>query len=148
MVWARNFSTGYAHSRSKQRTDQRVLIIALKFLALKKVFPCTNYILPKTLLTFVYLYSMQLFSTDPTISSRKNQINFLPLKTLKNRLQKLLIFSPNLFFTVQFTPEPTTNLSPNLWIWAIFWIHGSEPWLTSRIQSCSNFFVVLCNFIE
>ena len=62
---------GGGHSRSKQRTDQRVLVFTLKFLALKKlVFPRTKFF-PNFFLTFVYLYSMQLFSADPTIFSKK-----------------------------------------------------------------------------
>ena len=59
------------HSRSKQRTDQRVLVLILKFLALKKRFSPRKKILPKFFLTFVYLYSMQLFSADPKIFSKK-----------------------------------------------------------------------------
>ena len=57
-----------SHSRSKQRTDQRVLVLTLKFLALKKlVFPIK--ILSKFLI-FFYLYSMQLNSADPKIFSK------------------------------------------------------------------------------
>ena len=60
------------HSRSKQRTDQGVLVFTLNFLALKKlVFPQYK-ILPKIFLTLVYLYPMQLFSADPTIFSKKD----------------------------------------------------------------------------
>ena len=51
---------GAIHSRNKQRTDQRVLLLTLKFLALKKLFFPLWKILPKIFLTFVYLYSMQL----------------------------------------------------------------------------------------
>ena len=57
------------HSRSQQRTDQRVLVITLKFLALKKLVLPPQKILSKIYLTFVYLYSMQLFSINPKIFS-------------------------------------------------------------------------------
>jgi hypothetical protein len=90
--------------------DQRVLVLTLKLLALKKpVFsPVKN---PSHFfLTFVYLYSMQLFSADPTIFSKNFLINFLPMKTLKNRPQKLLIIGPNLFFTVQPSPQPKIDI--------------------------------------
>ena len=37
----------------------------------------------------------------------KNElINSLPMKTLKNWPQKLLVIGPNLFFTVQLSPQP------------------------------------------
>ena len=60
------FSCPFEHSRSKQRTDQRVLVLTIKFLALKK----TGFSLIKNtsnFFCFVYLYSMQLSSADPTI---------------------------------------------------------------------------------
>ena len=61
------------HSRSKQRTDQMVLVLTLKFLALKKPgFSPRNKYFPKIFLTCVYLCSMQLFSADPTMFSKKN----------------------------------------------------------------------------
>ena len=61
-------SVGLKHIRSKQRTYQRVLVLTLKLLALKK----TGFSpVKKIVLTFVYLYSMQLFSSDPTIFSKK-----------------------------------------------------------------------------
>ena len=51
------------HSRSHQRTNQRVLVLTYKFLALKTLFfPREKYF--PTFLTFIYLYSMQLFSAD------------------------------------------------------------------------------------
>ena len=65
-------SLAVEHSRSIQRTDQRVLVLTLKFLALKKTgFPDKKYFTNFFFLTFVYLYSMQLFSADPTIFSKK-----------------------------------------------------------------------------
>ena len=51
-------STRNYHSRSKQRTDQRVLVLILTFLALKNwVFPHKEYF-PISYLTFVYLCSI------------------------------------------------------------------------------------------
>ena len=61
---------GLCHSRSKQRTDQGVLVLTLKFLALKKLGFLPLKILPKIFLTFVYFPFMQLFSADPTIFSK------------------------------------------------------------------------------
>ena len=53
-------------------------VFALKFLALKKwVFPHKK-ILSKIFLTFVYLYSMQIFSADPKIFSKKNKLFSCP----------------------------------------------------------------------
>ena len=57
------------HSRSKQSTDQRVLVS--NSLPLKNCCFPRKKKLPKIFLTFVYLYSMQLFSADPTIFSKK-----------------------------------------------------------------------------
>ena len=58
------------HSRSQQRTDQRVLVLTLKFLALKKwVFPRKNYL--PFCLTFFYLFLCNFLSADATIFSKK-----------------------------------------------------------------------------
>ena len=58
------------HSRSKLRTDQRVLVLTLKFLALKKlVFPPVKNT-SQIFFDLFYLYSMQLFSADPKIFSK------------------------------------------------------------------------------
>ena len=54
-------------------------------------------ILTKIFLTSVYLYSMQLFSAEPTIFSKK-KIWFFTHENLKNGPTKLLIIGPNLFF--------------------------------------------------
>ena len=73
----------------------RFLVVAtVKFLALKKYgfFPMKN-----TSQNF-HLYSMQPFSTDLTICSKKFEVNFLPTKNLKNGPQTLLIIGPDLFF--------------------------------------------------
>ena len=49
-------------------------VFTLKFLALKKTgFPNKKHF-PNFFLTFVYLYSMQLFSADPTIFSKEFEI--------------------------------------------------------------------------
>ena len=47
--------------------------------------------------TLVLLYSMQLFSVDPTIFSKNLELIFLLKETLENRPQKLLI-SAHTFF--------------------------------------------------
>jgi hypothetical protein len=62
------------HSRSQQRTDHRVLVLTLK----KKSHVKTT---SQIFFEFFYLFSMQLFSADATIFSKKNQIYFLPMKT-------------------------------------------------------------------
>ena len=86
----------------------------LKFWAIKKTgfSPINNTF--QNFLTFVYLYSMQLFSADPTIFSKKFEINFLLIKTLKNGPQKLLIIDPNLFFSQSspaHSPHPRIDFS-------------------------------------
>jgi hypothetical protein len=45
-------------------------VFTLKFLALKKLGFSPKKILSKKFLTFVYLFSMQLFSADPKIFSK------------------------------------------------------------------------------
>ena len=62
------------HSRSQQRSDQRVS--TLTFLALKKpvFFPRKKYF--PNFFHFFHLYSMQLFRADPTIFSKK-KIKFI-----------------------------------------------------------------------
>ena len=62
----------------EQMSGPDLYVFTLKFLVLKKTgfSPMRN--------TFqIYLYSMQLFSADPKIFSKKFQINFLAIKTLK-----------------------------------------------------------------
>ena len=63
------YSHKYIHSGSQQRTDQRVL--TLKFLALNKTdfSPVKN--TSQNFFDFFYLYSMQRFSVDATIFSKK-----------------------------------------------------------------------------
>ena len=57
----------WCDSRSQQGTDQRVIVLTLKFLALKNwFFPSKKYLQIFFLLLF-YLFTMQLFSADPTI---------------------------------------------------------------------------------
>ena len=51
-------------------------------------------------MTCFHLYSLQLFSADTSIFSKKCVIYFLPMKTEKNGSQKMLIIGPKLFFTV------------------------------------------------
>ena len=64
-----------------------VLVLTLKFLALKNPFPCKNYF--QIFLTFVYLYSMQLFSANPTIFSKKNLNQFFAHENFKKRASKV-----------------------------------------------------------
>ena len=59
------------HSRSKQRTDQRVLVLTLKFLAPKELAFSPEKNASQIVLTFIYLYSIQPFSADPTIFSKR-----------------------------------------------------------------------------
>jgi hypothetical protein len=62
-------------------------------------------------LTFVYLYSMQLFSADPKIFSKNYKIYFLSIKTLKNGPQKLLIIGPDPFIS---QPSPDHSPQPRI----------------------------------
>ena len=65
-------------------------------------------------LTFAYLYSMQLFSSDPKIFSKIFWINFLSIKTLKNGPQKLLIIGLNPFISQsspEHSPQPRIDFS-------------------------------------
>ena len=65
-------------------TDQRVLVLVLKFLVLKKTrfFPVKN--ISQICFDFSFLYSMQLFSADTTLFSKKIK---LPKKTQKKGLK-------------------------------------------------------------
>ena len=62
----------FCHSRSQQKTDQRVLVLTLKFLALKKTgfSPVKN--TSQNFIDLFYLYSMQLFRADTTIFPKEN----------------------------------------------------------------------------
>ena len=53
-------------------TDKRTDVFTLKFLAPQKTGFSHIKSTFQNFLTFVYLYSMQLFSADPTIFSKKN----------------------------------------------------------------------------
>ena len=61
-------NTEFESQISEQMSGTDLHVFILKFLAL--VFP-TLKILSKNFLTFVYLYSMQLFSADSKIFSKK-----------------------------------------------------------------------------
>ena len=92
---------GLYHSRSKQRTDQRILVcvITLKFFALgKPVFPRKK-ILPKKCLTFFYLYTLQLFSRPIEYFQKNIKLIFVH-ENIKNGPQKLPIIGPKLFSAV------------------------------------------------
>jgi hypothetical protein len=78
------------HSRSQQRTDQRVLVLTLNFLALKKtVFPPVKN---------TSLFSLQLFSADATIFSKKFEFIFAP-ENIKKRTSKVAHNQPQTFFS-------------------------------------------------
>jgi hypothetical protein len=99
------------HSRTQQRTDQRVLVCTyIEIFGPKKTGFSPVKILPKIFLHFFYLYSMQLFSADNTIFSKKNWIFFCPWKH-KKRPQKLLIIGHKLFFHKY---SPVAKTSPEL----------------------------------
>ena len=82
---------GY-HSRSQQRTDQRILVFTLR---LTWVFPCKKYF--SNVLDFYNLYSMQLLVW--TIFKIKLKLFSAP-ENIKNGPQKLLIIGLKQFFTV------------------------------------------------
>ena len=85
----------YLHSNSTQ-------ILALKkngFSEKKKSSP------PK--IKFFYLFSMQLFSADAMVFSKKLKKKFLTPKNWKNEPQKLLIIDPDPFF-----PQSSPGHSP------------------------------------
>jgi hypothetical protein len=90
--------SGVRHSRSRQRTDQRVLVLTLKFLALTKsgFSPVKN--TSKIFFDFYLPLFYATFQCRPYNIFKKKLNWFLPMKTLKNWPQKLLIIGPNLFF--------------------------------------------------
>ena len=74
---------------------------------------------------------MQLLSADPTIFSKKNQINFLPMKFLKNGPQKLFIIGPDPLISQSspdHSPQPRIDFS-------YYEIWGLESVLLSVILS-------------
>ena len=80
------------HSRSKQRTDQRVLVLTLKFLALKNwVFPYKKYFIK-----FFWFFFLPLFYA--TFQYKRYNIfkivlnSFFAHENMKKRPQKLLVF--------------------------------------------------------
>jgi hypothetical protein len=99
---------GKNHSRSQQRTDQRVLVLTLKFLALKKTgfSPVKN--TSKNVLDFFYLYSMQLFSAEATIFSKKILSLFFVHENIKKRASKIPHNPPQTFFS-QVWPAAQTS---------------------------------------
>ena len=80
---------GVYHSRSKQRTDQRVFVLTLKFLALKK-----------------------LFSANPTIlkKQKKSKLIFCPFKHKKTSLKSCSYLALTCFFTAQPNPRPQPRI--------------------------------------
>ena len=98
---------GRDHSRSQQRTNQRVLVLTLKFLVLKRlVFPRKKYF--PFFFTFLYLLFYATFKCGPYNILKNKQNNFLPKKTFKSGPQKLLIIDPNLF--LQSSPAHSPKL--------------------------------------
>jgi hypothetical protein len=99
------------HSRSQQKTDQRVLALTLKFLAQKKwFFPVKN--TSQIFFDSFYLYSMQQSVQCGRYNIfKKTLIYFLTMKKLKNGPQKLLIIGPKHFFHKY---GPAAQTSPEL----------------------------------
>ena len=101
-------SVRYYHSRSKQRTDQRVLVLSLKFLALIKTgfSPCKKYS------PFFFYFCLPLlyatFQFGPyNIFKKKIELIFYPWKLKKTGLKSCSY--P--FFTVQPSPQPKIDFS-------------------------------------
>jgi hypothetical protein len=97
-----------SHSRRKQRTDQRVLVLTLKFLVLK-ISPIK--ILPKFFLTFVYPFSMQHFNAAATMFSKKN---LFAHKKLKKTPSKVAHNQPKPFISQSspaHSPQPRIDFS-------------------------------------
>ena len=66
---------------SQQKSVPDLHVVTVAFLALKKMVFLKKKILPKKKLNFFYLFSMQLFSADATMFSKKNFFFFLPTKS-------------------------------------------------------------------
>ena len=75
------------HSRSKQMTDQRILVLTLKFLALKRMFFRCKKCFPNF---FWLLFTLKYF--------QKKIRSFFAHKNFKKGPQKLLRISPNFIF--------------------------------------------------
>ena len=92
-----------------------VLVLTLKFLALKNTgfSPVKN--TSQNYFDFFYLYAMQLFSADTTIFTKKILNLFFAHENIKTGPQKLLIIS--LFFTstarLPKTPKPLWAINYN-----------------------------------
>ena len=84
------------HSRSKQMTDQRILVLTLKFLALKRMFFRCKKCFPNF---FWLLFTLKYFQ-------KKKYVNFLHTKTLKKGLKSCSESAQTLFFSVQPSPQP------------------------------------------
>jgi hypothetical protein len=88
-ICAEHCAPHFKHSRNKQKTDQRVLVHTYTQIFSPKKLHCKKYF--PNFFWLYYLYSMQLFCSDPTIFSKKFCINFFPVENLKNSSQKLLL---------------------------------------------------------
>ena len=94
---------GFIHSRSKQRTNQRVLVLTLKFLALQKIgFSPVK----KTSQNF-FDFCLPLFYA--TIFSKKLKLMFYPWK-LKKRASKVAHNRPKLFSQSSPAHSPKTRI--------------------------------------
>ena len=77
------------HSRSQQRSNQRILLLTLKFLALKKTCFSPRKNTSRNFLTFLNLYSMQLFSADATNFLKSNSNLLFLHENIKKRASKV-----------------------------------------------------------
>ena len=105
-------TVGPVHSRRQQRTDQRVLVVTLKFLALKYGFPPVK---NTTQICFAFFYIYIFYATfqcrRQALFKKKIKFIFCQLKQKKTMPQQVHIISPKLFFS-QYCP--TAKTSPKL----------------------------------
>ena len=111
------------HIRSQQRTDQRVLVLTLKFLALKKLVFLLQKYFPICFWLFSNFYSMQFFSADATVFSKKKDL-FFCLWKLKKQASKVAHNWPQTFFTVMacYPNQPRIDFSYYKYVPKIIWL--------------------------
>ena len=109
----------------------------------------------QTKIFFFYLFSMQLFSVDAMVFSKKNLDFFLTLKKWKPRPQKLLIISRDPFLPQSSPGTDITDKRTNVWcrdfmiwkiifgMWAVGWTEGKKGpgWLWAAFEA--RFFTFL-----
>ena len=97
---------------NRERIAFGPLLITVLYLALKKTgFSKKKKFSPKKK-KFFYLFSMQLFSADAMVFSKKFKKNFLTPKKWKNRPKKLLIIGPDPFLRQSspgHSPQPRSS---------------------------------------